>query len=161
MQIDIEARVAQARALFTGGYNCSQSVFLAYADLFDIDPTLAATLSAPLGGGMGRLREVCGACSGMFLVAGCLEPAADPTDKTAKARNYALVQELAEAFRQENGSIICRELLGLAPRQQDAPTPSERTAEYYKKRPCADLVALAARIVGNRIAQKYADGSAD
>lgn len=147
MQIDVEARVKQARELFTSGYNCSQSLFMAYADLFELEPRLAATLSAPLGGGMGRLREVCGAVSGMALVAGFAIPAADPTDRDAKAANYTLVQHFAEAFRRENGAIVCRELLGLSV-QKEEPTPAERTAEYYRKRPCVEYVASAARIVG-------------
>ncbi len=145
--IDIEARVARARELFTSGYNCSQSVFLAYADLFGVDHTLAATLSAPLGGGMGRLREVCGTVSGMALVAGMLIPADDPSDTKAKAANYALVQHFAEQFRAANGAIVCRELLGLTQRK-DEPTPEARTPEYYRKRPCVEYVACAARIIG-------------
>ncbi len=150
MKIDLEERVSRAKEYFTSGYNCSQSVALAYADLFDIDHELMATFSAPFGGGMGRLREVCGAVSGMSIIAGFLVPASDITDKAAKAANYTLVQEFAEAFRRENGSIICRELLGLTCKR-DNPTPSERTAEYYRKRPCAELVAMSARIVGEHI----------
>ncbi len=148
--IDIEQRVARARELFTSGYNCTQSVFLAFSDLFEVEPRLAATLSAPLGGGMGRLREVCGAVSGMALTAGFLRPAFDPADRTAKAENYALVQQFAEAFRAEHGAIVCRELLGLSV-PKEAPTPEPRTAEYYRKRPCVELVASAARIVAQYI----------
>lgn len=95
------------------GYNCSQSVFLAYADLYGIDPKLASTIVAPLGGGMGRLREVCGAVSAAFMLTGLKYPNPSPGDKAAKTRSYAVVQELAERFRRENGSIVCRELLGL------------------------------------------------
>ncbi len=148
--MDVEARVKRARELFNSGYNCSQSVVLAYCDYFGLDPKMAATLSAPLGGGMGRLREVCGAVSGMSLLAGLICPAFDPADQPAKAANYALVQRFAECFREENGAIVCRELLGLG-RQKDDPTPSPRTAEYYRKRPCVEYVATAARIVGNYI----------
>ncbi len=147
MNIDLESRVKRARELFSSGYNCSQSVFMAYADLFEMEPRMAATLSAPLGGGMGRLREVCGAVSGMALLAGQLIPAYDPSDRQAKAENYALVQHFAERFREENGAIVCRELLGLSVQKED-PTPAERTAEYYRKRPCVEYVATAARIVG-------------
>lgn len=147
MNIDLESRVKRARELFSSGYNCSQSVFMAYADLFEIEPRMAATLSAPLGGGMGRLREVCGAVSGMALLAGQLIPVYDPSDRQAKAENYALVQHFAERFREENGAIVCRELLGLSLQKED-PTPAERTAEYYRKRPCVEYVATAARIVG-------------
>uniref|UniRef100_UPI0040559CCE C-GCAxxG-C-C family protein n=1 Tax=Alistipes sp. TaxID=1872444 RepID=UPI0040559CCE len=147
MNIDLESRIKRARELFSSGYNCAQSVFMAYADLFEMEPRMAATLSAPLGGGMGRLREVCGAVSGMSLLAGQLIPAYDPSDRKAKAENYALVQHFAERFREENGAIVCRELLGLSVQKED-PTPAERTAEYYRKRPCVEYVATAARIVG-------------
>ncbi len=145
MDINIEERVSLAQQNFTSGYNCSQSVAMAYADILDIDPKLMATISAPFGGGLGRLREVCGAVSGMSIVAGFIHPAFDPNDKAAKAKNYTIVKGLAEEFRSENGSIICRELLGLTP-------PSDPTATPRKKRPCAELVAIAAKIVGQKIA---------
>lgn len=148
--LDVAARAERAQNYFRAGYNCAQSVYMAYADLFGMDADLAAKVSAPLGGGMGRLREVCGACSGMFLVAGLAVPADNPQDKAAKAANYKLVQDLAADFRAENGSIICRELLGLDHRQ-DAPVPAERTETYYQKRPCAELVRVAAQIVGERL----------
>ncbi|MFR9620709.1 MAG: C-GCAxxG-C-C family protein [Rikenellaceae bacterium] len=151
MEINIEERAARAKELFTSGYNCAQSVALAYADLFEITPQQLATISAPFGGGMGRLREVCGAVSGMSMVAGVLAPADDITNKAAKAENYKLVQRFAEAFRAQNGSIICRELLGLTCKAADTPTPSERTAEYYKKRPCAELVEMSARIIAQHL----------
>ena len=150
MDINIEERVQKAVDLFKSGYNCSQSVFLAYNDLFAIEDTLAATLLAPLGGGMGRLREVCGAVSASFMIIGLKYPANDPNDKPAKTRNYTAVQELAAEFRKKNGSIVCRELLGLV-RKQDDPEPSDRTGAYYKRRPCADYVAVAARIVGEKL----------
>ncbi len=150
-EVDIEARVAKARELFRGGYNCAQSVAMAYVDLFDgVDPDIILTASAPFGGGMGRLREVCGAVSGMSMIAGFLIPVVDPADRESKSRNYALVQSLAEAFRAQNRYIVCRDLLGLTTPKDD-PTPSERTEEYYRKRPCADLVADAARILGEAI----------
>ena len=114
MDFILEERVEKARDLFRQGYNCSQSVFLAYNDLLGVESTLAATISGPLGGGMGRLREVCGAVSGMSLIAGFLAPCPDPAVRQAKAATYALVQEFAERFRAENGAIVCRELLGLA-----------------------------------------------
>lgn len=150
---EVEERVQKAQELFTAGYNCAQAVFLAYADLFAIPSALAATLAAPFGGGMGRLREVCGAVSGMALVAGCVEPFTNPADREAKTRNYTLVQKWANAYRAENGAIVCRELLGLSCRQ-DSPVPSERTAAYYKKRPCRELVGVAARIVGETLAER-------
>ena len=141
MDFILEERVEKACDLFRQGYNCSQSVFLAYNDL--------------LGGGMGRLREVCGAVSGMSLIAGFLAPCPDPAVRQAKAATYALVQEFAERFRAENGAIVCRELLGLACRKEE-PVPAERTAEYYKKRPCVELVACAARIVGEYLQRQNA-----
>lgn len=99
---------------------------------------------------MGRLREVCGAVSGMSLIAGFLAPCPDPTVRESKAATYALVQSFAERFRAENGSIVCRELLGLTCRKEE-PVPAERTADYYRKRPCVELVACAARIVGEHL----------
>ena len=150
MKVNIDERVALARELFTSGYNCAQSVFIAYRDLAKMDEQTAATISAPFGGGMGRLREVCGAVSGMTMCAGYIAPNAQPNDNVNKKLCYSMVQELAEKFRQENGAIVCRELLGLS-QQKDNPTPSERTAEYYRKRPCVEYVATAARIVGEKI----------
>ena len=96
------------------------------------------------------MREVCGAVSGMTMVAGFLAPNSQPNDNENKKKLYAMVQALAEEFRLENGSIVCRELLGLT-QQKDDPTPSPRTGEYYKRRPCADYVEIAARIVGEKI----------
>ena len=117
----IKERAERAKAFFQDGYNCSQSVFMAYADLFDLDVELASKFASSFGGGMGRLREVCGACTGMFMVASMAIPA-DNKDADAKKANYALVQQVAEDFRQENGSIICRELRGLTCKKED-PTP--------------------------------------
>ena len=150
MKVNPQERAEQAREYFTSGYNCAQSVFRAYRDITGIDEVLAATISAPFGGGMGRLREVCGAVSGMTMVAGFIAPNSQPNDNENKKNCYATVQALAEEFRAENGSIICRELLGLA-QQKDDPTPSPRTGEYYKRRPCAEYVAIAARILGEKI----------
>ena len=149
---EIAARAQQAKDYFTGGYNCAQSVYMAYADLFNIDTKQAARIAAPLGAGMGRLREVCGACSAGFLVAGLAIPCDDPADMQAKKECYAMVQRLAGRFREQNGSIICRELLGLG-ETKEGPTPSPRTAEYYKKRPCAELVYLSALNVGKEISR--------
>jgi len=159
---DLEERVQKAKRLFKeNGYNCCQAVVLAYNDIFGIDDRTAAALSSGFGGGMGRMREVCGSVSGMVLLAGLLKPATDPSDKAARTANYALVQEIAGEFRDMNGSIVCKELLGLkscsAPAADsihgipESPVPSERTAEYYKKRPCEELVGIAARIIGEKI----------
>ena len=147
MEINVEERAKQAETYFRSGYNCAQSVYMAFSDLYGMDPKMAGIISAPFGGGMGRLREVCGACTGMFLVAGLQLPADEPSKK---GDSYKLVQELAEEFKTENGSIICRELLGLD-HKKDEPVAEERTEAYYKKRPCAELVHLAATIVGKKI----------
>ena len=156
--IDIEERVAKARRLFKEeGYNCCQAVVLAYNDVFSVADDIAAALSSGFGGGMGRMREVCGSVSGMVMLAGLMAPAADPSIKVDRTRNYALVQKMAEEFRAQNGSIVCKELLGLVPMgsgqaaSKESPEPSDRTPEYYKKRPCEELVGIAARIVGKRI----------
>lgn len=145
-------RREKAMALFEEGYNCAQSVFLAFADLHGIDERIAAALSSSFGGGMGRLREVCGAVSGMFMTAGVLYGYADPKAKEEKAEHYARIQELAAEFEQKNGSIVCRELLGLTV-QREAPTPEARTKEYYRKRPCKELVGDAAEILERYIAE--------
>lgn len=149
-KIDVEERAERARRLFHEGYNCAQSVVLAYHDLFGIDNSLAASISAPLGGGMGRLREVCGAVSGMFMVAGLYYKNDVPSDMEKRRTVYATVQELAEKSKALNGSIICRELLKLD-HKTDAPTPEARTEAYYKRRPCADYVASAARLIGEKL----------
>ena len=156
--INIDERVEKAKRLFKeGGYNCCQAVVLAYNDIFRIDDETAAAMSSGFGGGMGRMREVCGAVSGMVMLAGLIRPATDPTVKDWRTANYALVQEMAGEFKTINGSIVCKELLGLVPMgssqqvPQESPEPSDRTPEYYKKRPCEELVGISARIVGEKI----------
>ena len=131
---------------FRAGYNCSQSVVLAFEDLYDIDRETALKVSSSFGGGMGRLREVCGGVSGMLIVAGLLYGYHEPRDYEGKSEHYARVQELAQAYEAENGSIVCRELLGLT-QKRDEPKPEQRTEEYYKKRPCEQLVKMAAGIM--------------
>lgn len=147
-----EDRVEKAVALFHEGYNCAQSVVAAYADLYGIDTETALKMSASFGGGMGRMRQVCGAVSGMFMINGLDNGQTDPSDKEAKQRNYAKVQELAAAFRSENGSILCGELLaGTCRKVSDDPQPSERTPEYYRKRPCAEYVRCCAQLIESHI----------
>ena len=153
IKINGEERALRAKEYFREGYNCAQSVALAYADITALDEQMVATITASYGGGMGRLREVCGAVSGMAFLASFISPCPTKDNAEAKKANYALVQEFAEAFRKQNGAIVCRTLLGLD-RPKDEPTPSPRTAEYYKKRPCADLVYDAALIVGNYLQNK-------
>jgi len=150
--IDFEnsAYAKKAMQLFKEGYNCSQAVILAFSDKYDIEGKTAVKLASSFGGGMGRMREVCGAVSGMFMVAGLLYGYDDPKAKEEKADHYARIQQLAAEFTKINGSIVCRELLGLTQKKDD-PTPSERTAEYYKKRPCEQLVGIAAAIMEDYI----------
>jgi C_GCAxxG_C_C family probable redox protein len=153
-QQEIEQRVERAKELFHQGFNCSQSVFAACADLYGIeDEEFALRLSASFGGGIGRMRQTCGAACGMFLLAGLENGSATAHDAEGKQQNYALVQNLAAKFKDENGSLICAELLGIAPKPQD-PTPEARTEAYYQKRPCADMVASAVRIFLEHLEQK-------
>ena len=141
--------VTLAADLFLQGYNCAQAVAVAFTDVTGMDEKEAARLAAPFGGGMGRMREVCGAVSGMFMVLGSLY-GYDNSDADGKKKElYKQVQDLAEQFRQENGSIICREILKNPPSD---PNPSPRTAEYYAKRPCCRMVMTAARLMDAFIA---------
>ena len=142
----MSSKAERATELFKQGYNCAQAVFAAFSEDLGMDFETALRLSSSFGGGMGRLREVCGAISGMFAVAGMKYGYTDPKDNKAKAAHYKLIQELAAKFRAENGSIICRELLGLDA-GPDHPIPESRTDAYYKKRTCAELVGCAARIM--------------
>ena len=140
----------KAAELFLKGYNCAQAVFMAFSDLTGISETDSARLASSFGGGMGRMREVCGAVSGMLMAAGVLYGYTDPKDDEQKMAHYALVQKLAGEFREDAGSIICRELLDNPPAD---PKPSPRTADYYAERPCARFVLLAGRILDAYIAQ--------
>ncbi len=134
-----------AAEYFNSGYNCAQSVFLTYAPKYGIDKETALKLSSSFGGGMGRLREVCGAVSAMFMVAGLEKGYTDNNNDELKAKHYALIQDLASQFKQKHGTIICRELLGLD--GEDNPIPSKRTAQYYSERPCEDFIREACRIL--------------
>ena len=132
----MESRVEKAVQTFESGFGCAQSVFSTYADLFGMD----------MGGGIGRMREVCGAVSAMALLAGLKEGNTDPSNEEGKEKIYLLVRQMSDKFREENGTIICRELLGLLERE-DSARPERRTEEYYAARPCSRLVASAARII--------------
>lgn len=136
----------KARELFKNGYNCAQSVFCAFAPELGMDFETALKLSSSFGGGMGRLREVCGAVSAMFMIAGLKCGYISNNDDKAKEQHYALIQNLAKEFEKRNGSIICRELLGLDVKH-DVSTPQKRTEEYYATRPCENIVASAAEII--------------
>ena len=158
-----EERVAKAIALFKEGYNCSQSVAMAFADLYDISEEQMSKIAASFGGGIGRMRETCGAACGMFLLCG-LEPSPDGLEypnAELKKQNYEEVQRLAARFKEENGALLCKELLGLG-RQGDKvtdnmtqPTPEARTETYYKKRPCVRIVETAARIYAQYLEEKH------
>ena len=145
-------RPEKAKELFEGGCNCCQAVFCAFLEETNLTKDEALRLSAGFGGGFGRLREVCGAVSGMTMVLSNKFASADPNNKEEKAALYALIQKAAGDFREENGSIICHELLGLS-EESSVPIPEERTKEYYKKRPCSELVRCAAEIAGKYLNQ--------
>lgn len=142
----------KAKALFKEGYNCAQSVFMAFSDDYNMDYDTALKISSSFGAGMGRLREVCGAVSGMFMVIGIIYGYTNPKDHTSKTEHYKRIQYLAKEFEERNNSIICRELLGLGA-GKDSPVPELRTAQYYKKRPCVELVGMAADILEKYIAE--------
>lgn len=142
----MEERIEKAVALFKEGYNCSQAVVTAFADLYGFTNEQALKMSASFGGGIGRMRQTCGAACGLFMLAGLETGCTDGKDREGKENNYKVVQELAEEFRKRNGSLICAELLGLAKTAPTPTTPEARTAEYYKKRPCVKMVEEAARI---------------
>lgn len=170
----------QAMAYFREGYNCSQSVLLAYAREYGIEREMACRIAASFGAGMGRMREVCGAFSGMLLVAGLETGATEGKDAAGKKANYDVVQMLAKRYRERNGgdSIYCKELLGLVPKkgqiqgeslgnvgQQDLKTaeftdttPETRTENYYKKRPCPELIGLACDILDEWLTELRENG---
>ena len=136
----------KAAELFYNGYNCAQAIMVAFSDVTGLDESMAMKLAASMGGGMGRLREVCGAVSGMFLVAGLLYAEGEVVPAEAKAAHYARVQELAARFKAEIGSYLCRELLEGVPVTTGS-APEERTEQYYHRRPCGELCRLAADIM--------------
>ena len=141
----------KAAELFLQGYNCAQAVAVAFCDVTGLTEEFSAKIASSFGGGMGRQREVCGAVSGMLMAAGLLYGYTDPgPEDLYKKEHYQLVQDLCGRFREEAGSIICRELLDNPPSD---PTPSPRTAKYYADRPCARFVMLAAKILDDYIAE--------
>lgn len=135
---------------FKSGYNCAQSVFLAFAEDLGFDNETALKISSSFGGGMGRLREVCGAVTSMFAIAGLKKGYTEPNNDEIKAEHYARIQALAEEFKSKHNTIICRELLGL-PEGADEPTPSKRTEQYYQERPCEHFIRTAAEIIEKEI----------
>ena len=149
----MSGHVKQAKEMFEQGYSCSQAIFAAFADETGLDPETAIKISSSFGGGMGRLREVCGAVSGMFLVVGAKYGYTDPQDKLAKDEHYRLIQSLAKKFKERHGTIICRELLGREA-GWDNPKSDERTRDYYNARPCKKLVVEAAMILDEYIVNR-------
>ena len=154
-QFDPAERGERARNYFLEGYNCCQAVLLAFADVLEenglAERELLTVMGSGFGGGFARLREVCGSFSACTMLAGFLRPAG-PSDMAARTANYTLVQEMAADFRERNGgSIVCAELLGMKERKPEGPAPSERTAEYYKKRPCPEIIRNAATIAAEKM----------
>lgn len=147
-------KAREAMAYFRQGYNCAQAVMAAFCKDLGLDERQALMLSSSFGGGIGRMREVCGAVSGMVMAAGLARGYSDPKATSEKAAHYERVQKMASRFREENGSIVCRELLGLAKPGPDSPIPEERTADYYKKRPCDILVGQCAAILEQELEKK-------
>ena len=140
----------QAAQLFLEGYNCAQAITVAFSDVTGLDKDFSARMASSFGGGMGRMREVCGAVSGMLMVAGILYGYDENSHESAKKEHYALVQSLAGQFKEEVGSIICREILKNPPSD---PNPTPRTEEFYRQRPCTRMVMVAARILDTYITE--------
>ena len=146
----MESRVERAQELFRSGYNCAQSVFAAYADLFGMDRETALKISCPMGAGIGRMREVCGTVCAMSMLSGFVYGNTDPEDEEAKKRAYEIVRRMAQEFQEENGTLLCRELLGISGMEESA-APSVRTPEYYATRPCLKIIGCAAPILGKHL----------
>jgi len=138
-------RAKKAQENFHQGYNCAQSVFLAFADLTNLDKDFAAQLVCGMGAGVSRLREISGAVSSMALIAGMLYGYSDPKATDKKNELYKRVQTLAYKFKAETGSYVCKDLLGV--NGPEEPVSQPRTAEYYQNRPCERLVGIAAGIL--------------
>ena len=153
MSMTYSPRGEQSARLFDQGYNCAQSVVVAWADVIGLPVETAARLSSGLGGGVSRLREVCGAVSGMAMVLGMVKGYSDPADYDGKVALYTLVQKLAEQFRQETGAVRCHALLGL-PDGPSAPAPEPRTHDYYASRPCARFVAVASTLLERELKEQ-------
>lgn len=147
----VVSKQEKAKEFFMAGANCSQAVLCAFQEEIGLSQELLMKMASGFGGGMARMREVCGAVSGMFLAADLLKGSASFTDKDAKDAQYVFLQGLAAEFKAETGSIICRELLGLESKGPDAPVSTPRTPAFYKKRPCVEMVALAAGILASAL----------
>ena len=153
---ELDERVERAVENFMAGYGCCQSVVAAFADLYGLDDTLAKKIAAGFGGGVGRMRMMCGAVSGIVMLVGLDCGQTEGSDREGKSACYKVVQDLLAQSKEENGSIICAEILGLKGYEKAASSyvASARTAEYYKTRPCAAKVESAARIFANYLREK-------
>ncbi len=147
-------RAQKAKEYFLSGYNCSQAVAMAFSDLMNMEEKQVARLTSGFGGGVGRMREVCGTVTGAALVMSALYGYDDSSCVKEKQNLYEAIQTIGEQFRKDNGSVVCRELLGLGIKGADSPVPEERTQQYYKKRPCAELVEYSASILEEYIKNK-------
>ena len=136
-------RAEKAKDLFLQGYNCAQATFGAFCEDYGLDFNVAMTLSAGLGGGIGRLRETCGAVTGATLAVSLAMGSFDLNNPDAKTQVYTEIRKVVDIFEAETGSIVCADMLGV-PRRGDSEVAEARTKEYYQKRPCAELVYLAA-----------------
>ena len=158
---ELEERVARAVDYFMQGYGCCQSVVAAFADLYGLDETMAKQIAAGFGGGVGRMRMMCGAVSGIVMLVGLDCGQTEGSDREGKSACYKVVQELLAQSKEENGSLICAEILGIKGHEKAVSSyvASARTAEYYKTRPCAAKVESAARLFADYLLRK--GGSAD
>ena len=156
MTQELENRIQRAVENFMSGYGCSQSVLSAFADIYRLDDIMAKRIAAGFGGGVGRMRMMCGTVSALVILAGLDCGQTEGDDREGKAACYKVVQELLETFKQRNGSVICAELLGLngCPVVKNTYMPDERNAAYYQKRPCAHKVESAARIFAEYLQKK-------
>ena len=156
---ELDERVERAVDNFMAGYGCCQSVVAAFADLYGVDEKTALRFGAGFGGGVGRLRMMCGAVSGIVMLVGLDCGQTEGSDREGKSACYKIVQELLARSEQQNGSLICAEILGLKGHDKANCTyeASPRTAEYYKTRPCAAKVESAARIFADYLKEKYCD----
>ena len=150
-EFDIEERVRLAVQNFESGYNCAQSVFLAYSDVFELNLDMAKKMSVSFGGGVGRMREVCGTVSAMAMLAGFKYPVLDQSDQEARTKNYGMVQKMSELFKAEHETIICRSLLPAAEASQTTPAPSAMTGGYDAGRSGSKYGETAARIAGRML----------
>jgi C_GCAxxG_C_C family probable redox protein len=153
---ELDTRVARAVDYFMQGYGCCQSVVAAFADIYGLDETLAKKIAAGFGGGVGRMRMMCGAVSGIVMLTGLDCGQTEGSDREGKSACYKVVQDLLAKFREQNGSIVCAEILGIKgyEKAHSSYVASERTAEYYKTRPCAAKVESAARIFADYLKNK-------